>query len=77
MARASMHGSKVKSTSVNSKMVSSTAEASGAAPRTLPAMYMKVNTLKTRGKARASSHGQAEMFTEANIETKRGMDKAK
>lgn len=76
-ARVSINGSKDKYTSVNSKMVSNTVEASGEALPSITAMFTKENTLKTRGTARASSHGQVAMFTGANIRTRRDMDKAK
>ena len=77
MVRASIPGSKGKSTSVTSRMASNMAEASGAAQQSRAAMFMKENTSKTRGMERDSSHGPVEMFTEANIRMRRGMDKDK
>ena len=77
MVRVSINGSKDKSTLVNSKRASNTGEASGEALPPIKAMFTKENTLKTRDRARASSHGLAGMFTGANIITKRDMDKVK
>ena len=77
MVQVSINGSKDKSTLVNSNVASNTDEASGEALPPIKAMFTKEITLKTRDKARASSHGQAGMFTGANIITKRDMDKVK
>ena len=77
MVRVSINGSKDKSTLVNSNVASNMGEASGEALPPIKAMCTKEITLKTRDRARASSHGLAGMFTGANIITKRDMDKVK